>query len=505
MVKLRLLIDHLMDNNQEIYHNLAALNPVSIQPPKKRRRWLRALLWAVVIIILFFAFFYVKNKISPSNTVSWIDNIPIIGQVKHLAESADRDLKGEENDRINILLLGIGGKNHDGGQLTDTIMVASYKPSTKQVSLFSIPRDLTIPLENLGLRKINNANALAEAKEPGSGGIATSQVVGHLLEAPIDYYVRVDFQGFEKIIDEVGGIDVNVENTLDDYSYPILGQEENPNYYSRFEHLHVDPGLQHMNGEQALKFARSRHGVGGEGTDFARARRQQKVLEAVREKVLSANTLLNPKKTSAIINDLQNNISTNLKIWEIVKLIGLVKNVKSDMIINKVLDNSPSGLLEDGVGDNGAYILTPRAGDFSEVIYLFNNLFGTPPTKNETEIKKPNEEVRITILNGTWVNGLGSRYALGLEQDNIQVVEIGNSSRHNFEKSVIYDLSYGAKRSSLEYLKEKTGANIAPTLPDWLKDDLATAAETSNKKQPDFIIILGTDADKSNSGTENNN
>ncbi len=494
-----------MDNNQEIYHNLAAYDQANFQKPIKRRRWPKILGLMVSTLAVFFVFFFVKNKIAPNNTESWIDNIPIIGTVKHLAESADRDLKGEEDDRINILLLGIGGKNHDGGQLTDTIMVASYKPSTKQISLFSIPRDLAIPLENMGWNRINSVNAYAEQKEPGSGGIATSQAIGHLLNAPIDYYVRVDFDGFEKIIDEVGGIDVMVERTLDDYSYPIRGQEDNPNYNNRFEHLHVDAGWQHMNGEQALKFARSRHGAGGEGTDFARAKRQQKVMEAVRAKVLSANILFNPKKTSAIFNQLQNNISTNLKIWEIVKLVGLVKNVKSDAIINRVLDNSPSGLLVDTVGENGAYMLAPRSGDFSEVVYLFANLFGTPPSPDNKEPEKPREEFKVTILNGTWVNGLGNRYALDLEQENIQVVEVGNSSRHNFEKSVIYDLGYGSKRSSLEYLKEKTGANIAPTLPDWLKEDLLSAASSGNKQQPDFIIILGTDADKSNSGTENNN
>jgi LCP family protein required for cell wall assembly len=489
-----------MDQNQEIFHGFPPLEQ-KITPP--RRRWPKIILWSLIILVCFFAFFYIKHKIAPNDAPSWIDNIPIIGQVKHLAESADRELKGEERDRINILLLGVGGKNHDGGQLTDTIMVASYKPSTKQVSLFSIPRDLTIPIENMGWRKINNINAFAESREPGSGGLATSQSVGHLLDAPIDYYVRVDFDGFAKIIDEVGGVDVMVDNTLDDYSYPIRGREDNPDYYSRFEHLHVDKGWQHMDGELALKFARSRHGAGGEGSDFARARRQQKILEAVREKVLSSSTLLNPSKVSGIISELNNNISTNLKIWEIIKLFGLVKNINSADIINQVLDNSPSGLLVDGKGDNGAYILSPRSGDFSEITYLFNNLFGTPPS-DKTQTKKPKEEIKLTVLNGTWINGLGSRKAVDLEQDGITIVEIGNSSRQNFEKSVIYDLGFGAKRSSLEFLKEKTGANIAPTLPDWLKEDLAATASTQTK-QPDFILILGTDADKSNSGTENQN
>lgn len=491
-----------MDQHQEIFNNFPPLEQKIVH---RKKRWPKILLWLVILLGAFFAFFYVKHKIAPNDEPSWIDNIPILGQVKHLAESADRELKGEDRDRINILLLGVGGKNHDGGQLTDTIMIASYKPSTKQIALFSIPRDLAVPIENMGWRKINTINAFAEGREPGSGGLASSQSIGHLLDEPIDYYVRVDFDGFEKIIDQVGGIDVMVDNTLDDYSYPIRGLEDDPNYNNRFEHLHVDAGWQHMNGELALKFARSRHGVGGEGTDFARARRQQKILEAVREKVLSVNTLFNPKKVTGIIGELNTNISTNLKIWEIIKLFGLVKNVKGDSIINQVLDNSPSGLLVDSVGDNGAYILSPRSGDFSEITYLFANLFGTPKSENDKESKKSKEEIKVTVLNGTWINGLGSRLAVDFEQDGIDVVEIGNSSRHNFEKTVIYDLGYGAKRSSLEFLKEKTGANIAPTLPDWLKEDLAATTQTENKEQPDFIIILGTDADKSNSGTENNN
>lgn len=473
---------------------------------RPRRRWPKILIGLVIILGGFFAFFYIRHKFMPGDQLSWVDSIPIIGQVKHLAESADRELKGEDDDRINILLLGVGGKGHDGGQLTDTIMIASIKPSTKQVALFSIPRDLAIPLENMGWRKINNVNALAEANEPGSGGMATSQAIGHLLDAPIHYYLRVDFAGFEKIIDEVDGVDVLVENTLDDYSYPILGQEENPNYSARFEHLHVEPGMQHMDGSLALKFARSRHGVGGEGTDFARARRQQKILEAARDELLSANTLLNPKKVTNIFNEVNSNVSTNLKVWEMVKIFGFVKNVEKEHIINKVLDNSPSGLLVDGVGDNGAYILSPRSGDFSEITYLFANLFGNPPSENNSKTEnKPKEEVKLTILNGTWINGLGSRVAVDLERDGVTVVEIGNSSRHNFEKSVIYDLSYGAKRSSLEFLKEKTGANIAPTLPDWLKEDVTTAAQTRVTEQPDFILILGTDADANASGVENTN
>jgi hypothetical protein len=92
-----------------------------------------------------------------------------------------------------------------------------------------------------------------------------------------------------------------------------------------------------------------------------------------------------------------------------------------------------------------------------------------------------------------------------LERLGVNVIEITNSSRHNFERSVIYDLTFGAKRTELEFLKEKTGANIAPTLPDWLKEELAARVSQSPRQQPDFILVLGTDADTNSSGTENTN
>ncbi len=492
-----------MDTNQQLLHDLEALErPQAARA--KRHRWLRLFLWALIFLGLVFIFFYVKNIFFKSDQETWIDRIPLISQVKHLAESADRKLKGEERDRVNILLLGIGGKNHDGGQLTDTIIAASLKPSTDQVAMLSIPRDLAVPIEGSGYGRVNSIAAFAEQDKPGSGGLAASQAIGDLLEEPMDYYVRVDFQGFEKIIDEVGGVDVYVEKSFDDYSYPVLGREDAADYYSRYEHLSFSEGWQHMDGALALKYARSRHGTNGEGSDFARARRQQKIITAARDKVLSSSTLLNPGKLAAIINQLSSNISTNLKIWEIIKIWGMVKDIQSDAIVNKVLDNSPSGLLVDGRGENGAYLLSPRSGDFSEIEYLYENIFGVSPKEKELN-KKPDEDFKISVLNGTWVNGLGGRKALDLEEDGVNVVEVANSTRRNFEKSVIYDLTYGAKRESLEYLKKETGANIAPTLPDWLKEDLAAAAATSAKTQPDFILILGTDADMSGSGVANQN
>ncbi len=468
----------------------------------KRKIIFKFFLFLLVFFISGFLVFTNQVTISDQSSTSWISRLPIIKQLKHLAESADRKLKGENRDRINILLLGMGGANHDGGYLTDTIILASIQPSTGKVAMISIPRDLAVPIENMGWRKINHINAFAEMEKRGSGGIAISQALSDILDQPIDYYVRVDFQGFINIIDKLGGIEVNVDNTFDDYRYPVMGREQAENYESRYEHLHFDKGPQIMDGKLALKYARSRHAYGIEGSDFARARRQQKIILAAKDKMFSLKTILNPKTIADIISETKEHISTNLKIWEILKLKEMLKDIDKTKITNKVLDNSPNGLLVDTISQEGAYLLMPKSGDFSEIQYYVKNVFVDAP--KEIKNKVITEHATIEVRNGTWINGLASKVSLDLEKMGFSVIRIGNSSRQNFQKSVIYDLSYGEKSKSLAILKEKTNANVSFGLPDWLIKDISKdLGNEKNPIQPDFLLILGQNADKSFSGREN--
>lgn len=468
--------------------------------PKKKK--IKKLLVCLTIFLLT-GFFFFSNQVlvSEQGSSSWFDKIPMFKQLKHLAESANLELKGEKNDRINILLLGMGGKNHDGGYLTDTIMLVSLEPSTKKVAITSIPRDLAIPVENMGWQKINSVNAYAEKENPGSGGLAISQAISDLLNVPIDYYFRVDFAGFINIVDKLGGLKIYVDNDLNDYRYPVSGREDAANFESRYEHLSIEKGWQEMDGTLALKYARSRHALGIEGSDFARAKRQQKIIEAVKDKALSANVLLNPSTLSGLIDEFKEDISTNLKVWEMIKLWQMFKDVNKEDIINKVLDNSPEGLLMDSISDAGAYILSPRSGDFTEIQYFVNNVFSDAPKEIKNKISEENPTVEIR--NGTWINGLASQTAVDIEKYGFTVVHIGNSSRQNFQKSVIYDLTYGEKPSSLATLKDKTNANISSGLPQWLIDDISQETGDYSRIKPDFILVIGQDADSTESGTEN--
>jgi LCP family protein required for cell wall assembly len=411
--------------------------------------------------------------------------------IQQLVENAGKKLKGEERDRINILLLGMGGKNHAGGYLTDTIMLLSLQPSSGKVGMVSIPRDLVVPIEGLGWKKINHINAYAENNNKDSGGLATSQAIGAIFNVPIDYYVRADFEGFIKIIDHLGGIEVDVENTLDDYSYPVMGMEDGP-WNSRWEHLHVDKGLQTMDGELALKFARSRHGVGGEGSDFARARRQQLILQAAKDKALSFNMLFKPMTIKNILTDLNEHVSTNIEVSEAIRFWDLAKDIKKENMINKVLDTSPDGLLSNSVGEDGAYILQPKNNDFSDIQQLIENIFSNEPEQKKIEVAS--EQTKVDLRNGTWKSGLANSASADLEKYGFKVVNVGNTTERNYKYSIIYDLTYGTKLKSLKILKENTNAQISFGAPDWLSAEIKQgSSEQASADEPDFIMILGED------------
>ncbi len=452
---------------------------------KKRKRRTTYVVAVIVVCLIFSG----RIIMSSQDSIDWLPGSSFFSKIKHLVSSSDKNLKGEENDRINILLLGMGGKGHDGAYLTDTIMLISLKPSTGQVALISLPRDLSGPMNGSSVwQKINHVNAYAEIKEENSGGEATATALGGLLQTSIDYYIRADFEGFVKIIDELGGVEVNVENTFDDYTYPINGEEDNPNYYARFEHLHIEAGKQKMDGSLALKYARSRHAFGIEGSDFARAKRQQIILEAVKEKLLSRQTLLNPVTIGKLINEFNKNISTNLKAWEMLKLWDLSKNIKREQIINKVLNDAPDNYLVATTGEDGAFLLIPKTGNFSEIRNMIQNIFYSEKITEPVIITPVGDNSKVVIMNGTWVTGLATETRTNLEKYQYDVVKVGNAPTRDYQESIVYDLTYGNKNSALTALQDIIQAKQIFNSPEWIKEYSGEGEEKT-----DFILILGTD------------
>ena len=310
-------------------------------------------------------------------------------------------LKSASPSDLNILILGIGGGNHDGVNLTDTIIFANINEGKNKVSLTSIPRDLWIPSLNRRVKKINEAYAEGESKRKGGGLVEAEAVVGKVTGQHIDYAIRIDFSGFVKAVDILGGLDINVENTLDDYTYPISGAEDDScgftdeeindfvatasakedllqeKFSCRYKHLHFDKGLTHMDGETALEYVRSRHAVGVEGNDFARSKRQQNVITAFKNKIFSAETIINPSKIIDLYNVIKESIDTDIIADEFDDFIRLAQRMKDAKIQSSVIDagdslNNREGLLiEAPISKEYDYlsVLLPRVGDgnFSEI------------------------------------------------------------------------------------------------------------------------------------------
>ncbi len=419
--------------------------------------------------------------------------------VKNFILQPKNVLIGQDEDRINILLLGIGGPGHDGPYLSDTNIIASIKPSTNEVALISVPRDLGAQITSHGWRKINSADAFGEAEQPGNGGEYARQIFEKTFNLKIPYYLRVDFTAFEELIDEIGGINVNVPNAFTDSNYP------GPNF--SYTTVHFDTGPQTLDGEHALIYARSRHGNDGEGSDFARSRRQQLILEAVKEKMLSLGTYANPTQLKKMYDSAVKHISTNMNIAELTYLASTAKNASASKKL--VLDSSNDGYLINTTGENGAFMLSPKTGNFDTINTAIQNVFGivsskqTPGLiKNDFEISLPASnlnKIKIEIENGTWIPGLAARTEKKLEDKGYHIIMVSNSLIRPIQHSVIYLLSDKVSVASTAELSKLLQAASTRTLPGWLSetyDNTSTPEdETGMKynKDADILIILGTD------------
>lgn len=489
----------------------------SLDTPRERGVFLFPRLFLGLLVIV--AVFGIAFSSQVSTGTGSGTPIGIFGTIARLVRSGDRMLRGEDQDRINFLFLGVGGAGHEGAELSDTIMFASLKPSTKEVGILSIPRDTAVPIPGYGSGKINSVNAIAEAKQAGTGPIFASQVIGDLLQQPVDYYVKVNFDGFEELINQIGGVDVYVDRTFTDSNYPVLGMEDancdqpttasqtdgsTPaavSYTCRYETLHFEQGWQHMDGATALKYARSRHGDNGEGGDFARAARQQKIILAVKAKALSAATLLNPTRIVDLVNTLSKNIQTNLSAWEIVKLATYLPEVSNDHIVHHVLDDGPGSPLYSAI-INEAYVLLPVNDDWKPIQTLAANIFTSSSSSiSPSEPSAPAHTARIEIQNGTDISGLASQAAALLKTNGFEVTHIGNASNRGYQHTVIYDLTNGTMPDDLKALVDLLQADVNMSAAGWvftnkivptqLSVSSGDEAANATDKNIDFLVILG--------------
>lgn len=264
--------------------------------------------------------------------------------------------------RTDILVLGVAGQNHAGSDLTDTILFTSVQNSTGKTTILSIPRDIWIAPLRTKLNSIYHYEGSEKSKE----------LIGEVIGQPLDYIVVVDFEIFKKIIDSLGKIEVDVERTFDDYKYPIAGKENDlcdadPEYKCRYEHIHFEAGLQAMDGETALKFVRSRNALGDEGTDFARSLRQQRVLLAIKDKILTPEFFLDPEKPIELYKIASQNIKTDIPPDQYFNLFKTAirfrtKNLRMETLDERFLSNPKTSSKYDN-----QWVLIPKTGNWEDI------------------------------------------------------------------------------------------------------------------------------------------
>jgi len=229
--------------------------------------------------------------------------------------------------RTNFLLLGINGREASGADLTDTIIFVSLNTENGKAVLISVPRDFWVKEIQA---KVNTAYHY--------GGFALAKkTVAEILGQPIDYIFVLDFDGFERAVDILGGVEVEVGRSFDDYQYPIAGKEKDlcngdKEFKCRYEHIHFEVGKQLMDGKTALKYVRSRNAEGEEGTDFARSLRQQKFLEAFRQKLISPQVYLQPKKLYLLSQVFQNSVEMDVSCGQYGDLALLATKINWRMM-----------------------------------------------------------------------------------------------------------------------------------------------------------------------------
>lgn len=371
-----------------------------------KKKWFKILVVLILILGTVGGYFawktgYVLTKISKGGLLSSIvHNIPGVKD----------ELKGEKDGRINIALLGMRGEGVEGGGLlADTIMIVSIKPAENKASIISIPRDLYVTVPGTqDKQKINAVHAYGEEKGKGQGLEAMKTILSEVTGLPIYYATSINFAGFKQLITAIGGVEVTLNAPFEEsmqfneakvcdgsvFTEPT-GKYEVKKYKTRTGKVKIaaqyplctnpdkecggdfklSAGKQILNADQALCFARSRV----TSSDFERAKRQQLIMQAVKDKMVNIGTLADFSKINNILNALGNNVRSDMQLWEMQRFYDVYKQVPNPEIYQRVLEDSEEGLLYYPGESAAGYILLPRGDNYDKIHEMAANIFTLPP------------------------------------------------------------------------------------------------------------------------------
>ncbi|MDP2837732.1 MAG: LCP family protein [Candidatus Moranbacteria bacterium] len=387
-------------------------------------------------------------------------------------------LRGEAAGRINILLLGRAGTSYPGKNLTDTVMVMSIDTTTKQVALLSLPRDLYVPIGDTDLYgKLNGVYQYGLAQDEGVEPL--KKTIATITGLPIHYFVTIDFDGFEKIVDTLGGISLNVVRDFYDPRYP------GKNY--SYETFKIKKGWQTLDGATALKYVRERHND-PEG-DFGRSKRQQQLIQAIKSKAFSLGTFFNVVTVNNLLDTLGDSVRTDMSLEDMGRFLDLAHNIDTTNVTTVVIDAwKKESLLRVShiqVGDIAAFILVPRVGNFSELVDTSHTIFHRDEQKKRKRtITK--EASTVTLFAQRTDSDAASEIANLLTEEmgfaEVTLVWLPAMDKRQ-EKSIIVERMSLTKPFSLDELLKKFSLTQMATLP----------FSTPHQTDSDFNIVLGSD------------
>jgi LCP family protein required for cell wall assembly len=352
---------------------------------------------------------------------------------------------------LNIVLLGSDRRPGSGAWRTDSMIVVSVDTQNNVVRLLSIPRDLWVNIPGHGYNRINTADLWGELAKKGSGPDRVKQTIYQNLGIPIHYYVRVDFQGFIEIINTVGGVDVDVDCPLPD--------------------IDLSAGMHHMNGQEALRYARSRKST----NDFDRGRRQRKVLLALWDQALTLDII---PKLPQLWQTMNNTFQTDLPLDQVINLAYVGAQLEPQRIISRAIGPSQ---VQSWVTPEGAAVLLPRE---DAIRTLLDNLFA-PVNTSQLDVA---EKVRVEVLNGSRRREAEQLAAAALRWDGFKVVSAGTAERQDYALTSIF--VYTGDKAAGERLARQLRVPLDAV------QDLSGVQEQPDPANPvDIQVILGQNYD----------
>lgn len=346
--------------------------------------------------------------------------------------------------RVTVLLMGLDYRDWESGEgapRTDSMMLATLDPISETAGMLSIPRDLWVEIPAYGHGRINTAYALGEQDRlPGGGPALAVKTVEKLLGVPIQYYIQIDFGAFVRMVDEIGGVEINVPEQI---RVDPIGPNNT---------VELEPGVQVLSGDVTLAYARARHTEGG---DFDRARRQQQVAMAIRDKVLNPGMIpILFGKVSVLYQELTSGIRTNLSLDQMVSLGLLALQISNDDIRRAVIGPPLMVTLETVYyGGKEAQVLKPVPSQIRilrDEIFTATGAIGPSISYDDEATAAKEENARLAVLNGAGEEGLAGKTAELLRELGFNVTQVSNADRMDYPTTRVVD--YTGNPYTTQYL-----------------------------------------------------